>query len=476
MKFSTRLTLITILLVALCAGVLSSILLQQSFDTMLQASCEQYSRTQAAICQSLADALAQLEADAGIGEEAMALRDAAEQLGSRLGKQYGLLYVRRASGAPLYISLPIGVTEADAAAALAGDWQQHTVLQSGSSRYAGFAGGFACGGQQYQVYTLCDVTAVFRYHAAARTRAVGVTAALVGAAALAVWAICTALTRPIRRLDAAAAAIAAGDYKRRSGVQGADEIASLAASFDHMADTVQANIDELQLNLERQQQFVAAFTHELKTPMTAMMGYADLLRSQVCDADTTRLAAGYIYSETDRLANLSQSLLMLQGLAGEQPELAPTDWDALVEALRRTLPMPDGMQLRTEGPAGVTVLAEQALALVLLRNLVTNALRAQPRDCAVHLCWQQAEATLQVQVRDTGCGIPAADLPHITQPFYMVDKSRARAGGGSGVGLAICSRIMALHGGELCFESEVGVGTAVRFALMLAEQHESEMF
>ncbi len=470
MKFSTKLTLSSILLLALCAGVLSSILLQQSFDTMLTVACEQYARTQMGICHTLAGALDGLEPDADIARRSHALQAAAQELGQRTGLVASMLYIRQDDGTPLYKSLPDEITEQDAIAALDGDPQQHAIYQSGDILYAGFCAPFWVNGQGYQVFTLCDVTAVFRFHTAQRQKAALLTAGLVAVGALVVWVICTLVTRPIRRLDAAAAAIAGGDYAKRSGAKGGDEIASLGRSFDHMADTVQENIRDLRLHVQRQEQFVSSFTHELKTPMTAMLGYADLLRSQSCDEATTRLAAGYIHSETSRLASLSQSLLMLQGLTREKPQLQPFALDLLVQQLQRSLSeLPQGMRLVTDGPVGVWVLIQQDLALVLLRNLVQNALRAQPRDGTVRLSWSRSGSSVAFAVQDTGCGIPAEDLPHITQPFYMVDKSRARANGGSGVGLAICSQIMALHGGELRFESAVGQGTTVRFCLPLAE-------
>ena len=113
----------------------------------------------------------------------------------------------------------------------------------------------------------------------------------------------------------------------------------------------------------------------------------------------------------------------------------------------------------------LTVLADRDLLADLVRNLVVNAARAQPKDGRVHITAGRTENGIALRVADRGRGIPEADLPHITEPFYMVDKSRARAQNGSGMGLALCARIARLHGSELHFTSKLGQGTVVELNL-----------
>ena len=111
------------------------------------------------------------------------------------------------------------------------------------------------------------------------------------------------------------------------------------------------------------------------------------------------------------------------------------------------------------------VLAERSLLGDLVRNLVLNAANAGPKDGAVHLgCHRQGDGW-ELTVTDTGCGMAAQELPRITEPFYMVDKSRARRVGGSGLGLSLCAEIARLHGSALTFESSPGRGTTVRLYL-----------
>lgn len=292
-------------------------------------------------------------------------------------------------------------------------------------------------------------------------------AALLALAALLCRYLCRRLTRPLAQLEAASRKIAAGDYARRTALHTGDELESLSASFDEMAGAVQEKIEALENSVRARDDFVAAFTHELKTPVTSMLGYADLLRGAETQAETRRLAAQYIYHESERLEALGGKLMALMRLNGEPPALGPVALDAVLRRLRRALP-PGAPE--PELPAcGLKVEADADLLVDLLYNLVQNARAATPADGRVWVEAAEQNGCVALCVCDTGCGVPAADLPHLCEAFYRMDKSRARQQGGSGLGLALCARIAALHGTQLCFESEVGRGTAVRLTLAAAQ-------
>lgn len=140
--------------------------------------------------------------------------------------------------------------------------------------------------------------------------------AAVLAAAAAVTALLAArLTRPLAVLTDAGQQIAAGDYARRTALHTGDEIETLSASFDKMADAVQEKIADLEADVQKREDFVGAFTHELKTPMTSIIGYADILAAMQTDPDEQREAAAAIAHEGRRLESLSHKLLALLGLA-----------------------------------------------------------------------------------------------------------------------------------------------------------------
>ena len=288
-------------------------------------------------------------------------------------------------------------------------------------------------------------------------------AALAVAAALAL-ALCRRLVRPLEELEAASRQIAAGAYDRRTALRGGDEVASLSRSFDGMAAAVQEKVTALQQTVQQQEDFIAAFTHELKTPMTSMLGYADLLRAAEVDADTRRKAAGFIYHESKRLEALSGRLMQLSRLNGcEPPPLEPVRLDVVFRQLARALP--PGAPQPVLPACRAAVLAQRELLCDLLYNLILNARHATPPEGHITVEAQETETDVTLTVRDDGCGIPAADLPRVTEPFYMVDKSRARQQGGSGMGLALCARIAQLHGTRLDLKSRPGKGTTVAFTL-----------
>ena len=236
-------------------------------------------------------------------------------------------------------------------------------------------------------------------------------------------------------------------------VQAAVTAAALAAAWHY---------EELQALNDRQSRFVADLTHELKTPLTSMIGYADLLRSAPLDESRRRAAADAIYHESTRLESLSQQLLALQGLQTDGVTLGSVPVAAVFADVARSLP---DAALDCDAPAGAAVRADRVLLADLLRNLVLNALHAEPKDGTVHLTCAEAGGQWRLTVRDNGCGIPAGALPHLTEPFYRVDKARARANGGSGVGLALCAEIAAAFGTKLEFESTPGEGTTVAICL-----------
>ena len=206
---------------------------------------------------------------------------------------------------------------------------------------------------------------------------------------------------------------------------------------------------------------MGAFTHELKTHMTSIIGYADVLRSLQTDPDEQREAANAIYHEGQRLEALSQKLLALLALGNEALDLTTLDLATLWPRLRAACP---NANLHT--PEGSwPVRGDADLLLDLLCNLVQNAVKAGAPDAPVTVRCQEGADTVMLEVADRGCGIPAEELARVTEPFYMVDKSRARKQGGSGLGLALCKRIAAAHGSDLQIQSTPGQGTTVRVIL-----------
>ena len=293
-------------------------------------------------------------------------------------------------------------------------------------------------------------------------------AVLLGAGVAATW-FSRRLTRPLALLTGASRRMAAGDYALRTGIKTDDEIGQLSQSFDSMAEAVQDKVAALELSVRQREDFMGAFTHELKTPMTGILGYADLLRRMQPDPEEQREAAGAILHEAKRLESLGGKLLQLLHLDEEELALAPVSLDKAVAAAARAaapvLEQNGGVRLDASG-GGLWVTGDADLLCDLVLNLVSNAAKAGPGpDKTITVTACLAGEWVELCVKDQGCGIPADQIGRVTEPFYMVDKSRARRQGGSGLGLSLCASIARAHGGELRIESEPGRGTAVTVTL-----------
>ena len=222
----------------------------------------------------------------------------------------------------------------------------------------------------------------------------------------------------------------------------------------------------LEAAARRQEDFTGSFVHELKTPLTSIIGYADMLRSRSLDEDRRFKAASYIFSEGKRLENLSLALMSLLLVGHSAADARPVNMRRLCqEAGRICQPAmhAKGLTLSVRAEEGL-LRGDAALLQTLLQNLLDNARKAADSGQVV-LSGKSTEGGYRVTVADQGRGIPEGELNKITEPFYMVDKSRSRAEGGAGLGLALCKKIAALHGGELRFESREGRGTTVTVEL-----------
>ena len=312
-----------------------------------------------------------------------------------------------------------------------------------------------------QLATAYDLTDLYRGRDAALRRFLLLEAAVLAAGAAVTAVFARRMTRPLRTLTTASAEIADGDYARRTGLHTGDEIETLSSSFDKMADAVQEKITALQADVRQREDFMGAFAHELKTPMTSIIGYADMLRTIQASPAEQYEAAGAIYHEGRRLEALSGKLLALLGLGEETITLQPTALAALWPRLQAACP---GVPLQLPA-CDAAVQADADLLLDLLCNLVGNAVKASEPGQPVEVRVTEGGDTVTLTVADHGCGIPQSEISRVTEPFYMVDKSRARKQGGSGLGLALCSRIAEVHGSDLHIESTPGEGTRVSVIL-----------
>jgi signal transduction histidine kinase len=223
--------------------------------------------------------------------------------------------------------------------------------------------------------------------------------------------------------------------------------------------------------MRRQEEFMGGFAHELKTPMTSIIGYADLLRGHTLSDNDKRDAANYIFMEGRRLEVLSLKLLDLIVLKKRDFTFLPINMSSIIEdAVRLLKPVLKKRNVRLSYDCdNGTCLIEPDLFMSLLLNLIDNARKALDMGGEINIRSKTSEGTCDISVSDNGKGIPGEELSKIREAFYRVDKSRSRAQGGVGLGLRLCDEIAALHGGEIVFDSEPGKGTTVTVKLKAEE-------
>lgn len=282
-----------------------------------------------------------------------------------------------------------------------------------------------------------------------------------------IFSIALWLTHPLKVLSVATKRIAQGDLHSRLKIAGTDEVAMLTKDFNLMTEKLEQTVLELKDAARRQEDFVAGFAHELKTPLTSIIGYADMLRSKRMNEEQRFEAANFIFSEGKRLESLSFKLLELIVLKKQDFILRKVSASVLFEAVETVIrPVFQEKEIICSFSVEEAVLeVEPDLIQTVCLNLLDNARKAVGVGGMIIVTGKNDGIEYQVSIRDNGQGIPPQELARITEAFYMVDKSRARAQGGAGLGLSLCAEIMALHGGTLSFDSEEGVGTTATITL-----------
>ena len=286
--------------------------------------------------------------------------------------------------------------------------------------------------------------------------------------------ISSQLTKPIRLLMRATKEMAAGDYSYRAKQVSSDELGQLTQDFNHMSEELEKTIGQLEDEVQAREDFVGAFAHELKTPLTSIIGYADMLRSRKLDEEKSLLSANYIYTEGKRLEAMSLRLLDIIVTKKEGAKLQRMPVTALFEYLRSMF-LPNRSMEFAFTYEEAYVMADFSLIQTVLVNLLDNACKASEQGSRIEVEGHSEAEGYRFTVRDYGIGIPEEEVSKITQAFYMVDKSRSRSRNGAGLGLSLCTEILALHESSLEIDSRIGEGTMVGFLLQedgKEEQHE----
>ncbi len=277
--------------------------------------------------------------------------------------------------------------------------------------------------------------------------------------AVCLYFILKKLSGPLEKLRKTTEVIEAGDFSVTAEEKGNDEFTLLAKSFNAMLGRINEQMAALENEAERKQMLVDNMAHELRTPLTSIRGYAEFIEKANTTEERRLIAAKYIMSESERLQKISEILLDGAFIRGNEIEMTDTDLGAVLSDVAEKL------QIRAEKARveitcdsdSVTVKGNETLLSMLFYNLTENAIKACSAGGKVKISCSDGQAIIE----DNGKGMTEEQLLHITEPFYRTDKSRSRAEGGAGLGLALCKQIVRTHGAEMRFESELGKGTKI---------------
>jgi signal transduction histidine kinase len=282
-----------------------------------------------------------------------------------------------------------------------------------------------------------------------------------------ILALSAFITNPLKKLNTAANRIAQGSYNERLSISSGDEIGELSDSFNLMADAVEEKVFELLENARQKEDFVANFAHELKTPLTSVIGYADMLYQKILPPEQIKEAAWYILNEGLRLEALSLKLMDLIVLNRQDFILEEMHTNELLSdiagGLKPVLEEKKVILHLDVHPA--YIMAEYDLFKTLILNLIDNAFKAACGRIDITGRHNEKQNRYTISVADNGRGMQTHELARITEAFYTVDKSRSRKQHGAGLGLALAERIAEVHGSSLEFNSGEGVGTVVKIEL-----------
>lgn len=277
------------------------------------------------------------------------------------------------------------------------------------------------------------------------------------------------IMRPLKQLQNAVRDMSQGNYETRVQVNSSDEIGILSGAFNEMAEAIQREDEE-------EKTFLATVSHELRTPISYVKGYSEALQNGMIEEHKKEETIALIAREANRMERLTNELMQLARMSRELEQEVQLYPIPLAETLRETVYIlqPKAAQktitLRLDVDEEIIVEADDEKLKQIFINLIENAINYSNEGSTVHVNASILGKLVVITVADTGIGIPAEDIPHLTERFYRVNKARSRADGGSGLGLSIVEQLVKEQKAKLKIESELGVGTTITVTMPLMEE------
>lgn len=322
--------------------------------------------------------------------------------------------------------------------------------------------------EDYFLLTETDVSEIFQLRRSQFQFAIWMSILCSAAASIVLLLILHFLLKPLDRINRTVDVIAGGNYDERFSEGGSSEFQELSQNLNRMTQSIQENIDKLEDAAEARKMFIANLAHEMKTPLTSILGFGDVLRvKKTVKEEDRREYAGVIVEETKRLRALSSKLMELITVGSSVLDYRQMDlYDVMQGAVKALEPVFANSGLRLVcSPAHHTVRIDRELFESLLYNVLENAAKASCPGGSVFFRCESREGRVAISVEDQGIGMSQEEIRNIFEPFYMVDQSRSRKSGGAGLGLALCQEIARAHEANIQVASEPGKGTIITIVL-----------
>lgn len=319
------------------------------------------------------------------------------------------------------------------------------------------------GGYKYRISYIKNVTSIFQNEKSMFNLLIRLNLFVSALLAIVMIIVSKIIVRPINKLIKSTQNISQGNFNVRVNVNSEGEVGMLAENFNNMAEVIEEKIIDLKNASEDKQRFIDNMAHEIRTPLTSIIGYADFLKNNKCDEKTTQECVQYIYSEGKKLQIMSTKLMDLITLKKQSLEIKNINVKSLLNDISKSLtPKLNEKAINLKIISqDFNIIADKDLIIILISNLIDNAIKASKNGDEIVLRGYEDKYPV-IQVEDNGIGMREEDIKKIFEPFYMVDKARDRRNNGAGLGLSICAQIAELHNAEIQVDSQLGKGTTIK--------------
>lgn len=324
--------------------------------------------------------------------------------------------------------------------------------------------GLTLEGIDYQLYTVTDMGDIYGDYDEQLLFVRNLGMVLAGVISVVLVAILFTLLGPLTRLNSSLRQIAGGNYALRIKEQGSPEFRELAGNINRMSESVEVNVQRISEIAESRKRFIDNLAHEMKTPLTSIMGFGDIMRiKREMSEKQRREYAEIIVEDAKRLRTLSGKLLELATNEGAELEMVSVNLRELFREVHLTVaPILSRRQMIMEMACShIAINCDRELFKSLLYNLIDNSIKASADGSKIILKAVNRDNRARISVTDFGIGMSSEQAKRVTEPFYMVNKSRSRKEGGAGLGLSLCVEVAKRHNAVLEIESEQGKGTTV---------------